>query len=69
MKAYDGTSDLFNYLESFRFLMLLQGTLDALMCKTFPATFRKVVRFWYTQLQSGLILSFKKFGQNFIAQF
>lgn len=44
MEAYDGISDLFNHLESFRSLILLQGALNALMCKTFLIAFKKVAR-------------------------
>lgn len=50
MEAYDGITDPFDYLESFKSLMLLQGPSDVLICKSFLITFRKVVRAWYTQL-------------------
>lgn len=48
MEAYNGTSDPFDYLESFKSLMLFQRALDALICKTFPITFKEVARAWYT---------------------
>lgn len=38
MEAYDGTSDPFDHIESFRSHMLLQGISDALMRKTFLTT-------------------------------
>lgn len=63
MKAYDSTTDLFDNLESFKSLILLQGIYDALMYKSFPTTFKEVTRGWYTQLLSGSIHSFKEFDQ------
>lgn len=65
MEAYNGTSDLFDYMESFRSLILHQGMLDALMCKTFLTTFKKVARAWYTQLLPRLIHFFEEFNYWF----
>lgn len=41
MEDYNGTSDPFDHLESFRSLMLLQGVLDSLMCKALLLPSRK----------------------------
>lgn len=69
LKAYDSTTNPFNHLENFKSLMLLQGASDDLICKSFPTTFRKMVRAWYTRLPSRSIHSSKEFGHQFTAQF
>lgn len=42
MDSYDGTSDLLDYLESYKALMQIQDTDDALLCIAFPAMLRKM---------------------------
>lgn len=69
METYDGTINPFDHLESFRFLMLLQGASDTFICMSFSTTFEEAVRAWYTQLPLELIHSFEKFGHQFMAQY
>ena len=35
---YEGTTDPFDHLESFKALMLLQDATDSILCQAFPAT-------------------------------
>ena len=69
MGVYDGTTDSYNHLESFKVLIILQGASDALLSKPFRATLQGVDWVWYTRLQSNSIHSFEKFGRLFAAQF
>lgn len=48
MEAHDGTTDSFDHLESFRFLMLFHRASDALMCKSLLTSSREAMRAWYT---------------------
>lgn len=41
LDPYDGTTDLMEYLESYKALMIIQGTTDTLLCLAFPAILRK----------------------------
>src|SRR5262249_4320645 len=44
IEAYDGSSDPLDHLHTFQDLMLLQGAPDPILCRAFPATFRKAAR-------------------------
>ena len=59
---YGGTTDPFDHLESFKALMLLHGAIDGILCKAFPTTLRKVVRFWFAGLHPASIHSFEQLG-------
>lgn len=41
LEPYDGTSDPVDHLKSFKSLILLHGTLGAVLCRGFPATLKK----------------------------
>ena len=38
VELYDGTTDPFNHLESFKVLMLLYGATDGILYRAFPTT-------------------------------
>ena len=59
VEPYDGSTDPVDHLESYKTLVIIQGTTDALLCIGFPATLRKVARAWYSDLRSGSIYSFE----------
>lgn len=58
-----------NYLKSFKALMMLQNAYNALICKSFPVTFRDATRAWFNRLPLDSISFFEKFGRKFITQF
>ena len=44
IEPYEGIIDPLDHLESYKALMRIQGTTDALLCLTFPATLWKSAR-------------------------
>ena len=47
VEPYDGFTDPFDHLESYKALTTIQGATDALLCIDFSATLRKAARAWY----------------------
>src|SRR5262249_30021317 len=69
IEAYDGSSDPLDHLHTFQDLMLLQGASDPILCRAFPATFRKAARVWYSKLPSQSITTFPQFAKQFTTHF
>ena len=44
IEPYDSSIDPIDHLESYKALMMIQKTIDVLLCIDFPATIRKVVQ-------------------------
>ena len=44
MEPYDGSTDLIDHLESYKTLMMIQGTTNILICIDFSTTIRKAAR-------------------------
>ena len=44
LESYDSSKDLLDHIESFKILMLLQMTLDKVMCRVFPTTLKRVAK-------------------------
>ena len=44
LELYDGSKDPLDHIESFKTLMLLQMTLNEVMCKVFPTTLKGAAR-------------------------
>ena len=58
-----------DYIESFKTLMLLQMTLDKLMCRAFLTTLKGVARVWFNKILSGTITNFEQFSKGFVRHF
>lgn len=44
LESYDGNINPLDHFESYKALMLIQGTIDALLCMAFPAIIKKAAR-------------------------
>ena len=58
LEFFDGSRDPLDHIESFKTLMLLQMTLDEVMCKAFPTMLKGAARMWSGKLPSGTIANF-----------
>lgn len=58
LEIYNGSTDLVNYLESFKMLMLLHGATERILFWAFPSTLRKTTQYKYSSLKPGSIHSF-----------
>ncbi|XP_050281328.1 uncharacterized protein LOC126722219 [Quercus robur] len=67
--SYDGVRDPLDHLETFKTLMHLQGVVDAIMCRAFPATLKGAARIWFSQLTPNSINTFKELSAQFTAHF
>lgn len=65
MEAFDWNKDPFDYLETYKTLMLLHDYLNGIICKTFPATLNGSTRKWFNNLQRNNINSFSELSQHF----
>ena len=69
LESFDGSRDPLDHIESFKTSMLLQITLDEVMCKTFPTTLKGVTRVWFGKLPSGTIANFDQLSKGFVRHF
>ncbi|XP_038971187.1 uncharacterized protein LOC120104335 [Phoenix dactylifera] len=69
VKPYNGTTDLLDHLESYRAFMTLQGSLEAVLYKAFPATLQGTARLWFSGLKPSTVSSFEQFGRQFATNF
>ncbi|XP_010256556.1 PREDICTED: uncharacterized protein LOC104596940 [Nelumbo nucifera] len=69
LEMYDKSTNPGDQLEGFRALMILYRYFDALMCRTFQATFRGAIRCWFSNLPPWSISSWEQFTNLFLAHF
>ena len=50
LELYDGSKDPLDHIESFKMLMLLQMTLDEVMCRAFPTTLKGAARVRFSKI-------------------
>ena len=55
LETFDRLKDSFDYLDSFRTVMRLQGVSDEIMCRAFPMNLRGSARVWFNQFETGSI--------------
>ncbi|XP_043721046.1 uncharacterized protein LOC122668568 [Telopea speciosissima] len=56
-------------LESFKFLMYLQGASDVIMCRAFQSTLKGLARQWFSPLKPRSLSSFVDLGRAFLTNF
>ena len=66
LESYDGSKDPLDHIESFKTLMLLQMTLDEVMCKAFPTTLKGAARVWFSKIHLGTIVNFEQLSKGFV---
>ena len=68
LKLYVGSKDPLDHIESFKMLMLLQMTLDEVMCKAFLTT-KGAAKVWFNKIPPGPIADFKQLSKGFVRHF
>ncbi|XP_075674869.1 uncharacterized protein LOC142644069 [Castanea sativa] len=68
LESYDGSKDPLDHIESFKTLMLLQMTLDEVMCRALPTTLKGVAREWINKIPPGTIADFEQLSKGFQAE-
>ncbi|GLT82257.1 hypothetical protein SLE2022_401500 [Rubroshorea leprosula] len=69
LAEYDGTQDPVEHVQGYRMAMMVYGASNALLCKQFPATFRKAAQAWFATLPEKSIQTFDQFVNMFINHF
>ena len=69
LDSYDGTSDLFYHIATFKTMMHLQGVLDKIMCKAFPTTLKGPTRVWFSKMPPNIVSSFEELSMLFVNNF
>ena len=59
LELYDGSKDPLDHIESFKTPMLLQMTLDEVMCKAFPTTLKGAAKVWFNKIPPRTIANFE----------
>ena len=68
-ESVDDLKDPLDHIESFKTLILLQMTLDEVMCRAFPTTLKGAARMWFGKLPSGTIANFNQLSKGFVRHF
>ena len=69
VKAYDGSRDSLDHLESFKTLMHLQGIPDEIMCRVFPTILKGPTKVWFSKLTPNTVSTFKELSRHFVTYF
>ena len=59
LEPFDGLKDPLDHLNTFKMTLGLQQPSNEILCRSFPATLKGVVREWFTNLPTLSIYSFK----------
>jgi len=69
LESYNGFKDPLDHIESLKTLMLLQMTLDEVMCRAFPTTLKGATRVWSNKIPPGIIADFEQLSKGFVRHF
>ena len=69
LEPFDGSRDPLDHIETFKTLMLLQMTLDEVMCRAFPTTLKDAARVWFDKIPPGTIANFEHLNKAFVRHF
>ena len=69
LDSYDGTRDPCDHIATFKTTMHLQGILDEIRCRVFPAMLKSLARVWFGKLPQKIIISFQELSKLFVNNF
>ena len=69
LELFDNSRDPLDHIKSFKTLMLLQMTLDEVMCRAFPTTLKGVARIWFGKIPPSTIANFEQLNKGFVCHF
>ena len=69
LEFYDGTKDPLDHIGAFKTILNLQQTLYEVICKSFFATLKGVVRVWFSKLPVSSIANFEQLSDSFVLHF
>ena len=69
LESYDSFKDPLDHIESFKTLILLQMTLDKVMCKAFLTTLKGATRVWFNKITPRIIVDFEQLSKGFVRHF
>ena len=58
-----------DHIESFKALMLLQMTLDEVMCRAFLTILEGAARVWFSKIPTRTIANFEQISKGFVRHF
>ena len=59
LESYVSPKDPLDHIESFKTLMLLQMTLDEVMCREFPMILKGATKVWFSKIPPKTIANFE----------
>ena len=59
LESYDGSKHPLDHIKSFKMLMLLQMTLNEVMCRAFLTTLKGATRVWFNKVPLETIADFE----------
>ena len=60
LESYDGSKHPLDHIKSFKMLMLLQMTLNEVMCRAFLTTLKGATRVWFNKVPLETIADFEQ---------
>ena len=69
LESYDFITDSQDHLTPFSATMLLSGSSDPIMCRSFPSTLRKLAMLWFSSLEPNSIHDFPELATHFLTHF
>ena len=69
LDSYDGMSDPFDHIATFKTTMHLQGVPDEIMRRAFPTTLKGSARVWFSKIPPSSVSSFEELSKLFVNNF
>jgi len=69
IEPYDGTADPLKHMDEFQTAMTFQEEEEAIICRAFPLTLKKVARQWFASLPRNSIDNWHDLSEKFKLHF